>query len=205
MAARRLDAVMRPGDAAANVVPRRSCGACSLCCTVLRVDALKKRGGIPCAHLQDAGGGCSIYPERPRICRTYRCLWLQGGLEEVDRPDRIGAVLDLLTSGGTTRLAVREATPGASETDERLRGIIARYRESLPVRISDVRDVMDPDAPFRLLLPGGEEHRVEGELRTVWRGGECIERRRLRWLERVVRRVLHALAARRLRGYGDGA
>jgi len=68
----------RGSDAAAE----RRCDACSLCCTVLRVDALSKLGGLPCRHLGPPGTGCGIHTRRPGICRAYRCLWLQGGLED---------------------------------------------------------------------------------------------------------------------------
>jgi hypothetical protein len=172
---------------------------------VLRVDALKKLGGVACTHLVSASGGCGIYQERPRICRSYRCLWLQGGLDEEDRPDRLGAVLDLVTEAGVPRLAVREVTPGASEERPRLRAIIARYREGLPVRISDVADVMNPGAPFRVLLPGAEEHRLAGDVRETWRGGECVETRKLPFTERIARVLITRFRALRLRGYGDGS
>lgn len=196
--------MLRPGDASPDVRPERSCGGCSLCCTVLRVDPLRKLGGVPCAHLAP-GGGCGIYDERPHICRSYRCLWLQGGLEEEDRPDRLGAVLDLVTEAGTPRLSVRELEPGAVDSNARLAAIVRRFRASVPVRVSDVRDVMDPDAPFRVLLPGGTEQRVQGEWREIWKDGRVQETRRLPLLERWVRVALTRFRALRLRGYGDGS
>ncbi|MEE8167216.1 MAG: hypothetical protein V3T64_16740 [Myxococcota bacterium] len=69
---------------------KRSCGSCSLCCTLLRVDELHKVAGEDCIH-QRGTAGCGIYETRPPICRGYRCLWLQGGLEDDERPDRTGA------------------------------------------------------------------------------------------------------------------
>ena len=177
----------------------RACGECSLCCTLLRVDELGKLGGIPCVH-QDVGEkGCSIHAERPEICRAYRCLWLSGGLEEADRPDRLGAVLDIVAEGPVVRLEVREAQPGRLEASARLASIAESYRLSMPVRITDVGDVLDPDRSYRLLLPGGEEHRVQGEWTEIHRPGQSVERRRLPWLERRVRRLLLALRRFRLR------
>ncbi len=197
--------MLRPRDALPDVAVERSCGECTLCCTVLRVDALRKLGGLACTHLVSEAGGCGIYQDRPRICRSYRCLWLQGGLEEDDRPDRLGAVLDLVSEVGTPRLAVRELTPGASDENPRLRAIIGRYRAAIPVRISDVRAVMDPNAPFRVLLPENEEHRVAGDVREVWREGERVKRSRLPLTERVARRLITRFQAIRRRGYGDGS
>ena len=182
----------RPGAAAAP----RVCGSCSLCCTLLRVDELAKLGGTPCVH-QRSQGGCGIHPRRPAICRSYRCLWLQGGLEVGDRPDRLGAVLDLASRGGFPELVVHEAEPGACERSPRLGEIVERHRRAMPVRILDTRAVLDADRPFRVLLPGGEEQRVAGEVVETWRDGVRVGAARLGWLERVARRV--AIAARRLR------
>jgi hypothetical protein len=174
----------------------RACGACSLCCTLLRVDELSKLGGTPCLH-QRSEGGCEIHARRPGICRRYRCLWLAGGLDPEDRPDRLGAVLDLASRGGLPELVVHEREPGVFDRSPRLREIAWRYRASMPVRIVDSASVLDGDRPFRVLLPGGDEQRVQGERIELWRDGRRIAERRLPWLERLVRRA--ALGARRLR------
>jgi len=178
----------------------RSCGPCSLCCTVLRVDELHKLGGVSCVH-QRAEGGCSIHPQRPGICRAYRCLWLAGGLTEEDRPDRLGAVLDVVGDGGSAWLEIREATPGAFERSPRLCEIAEQHRASMPVRIGDVSRVLDPGWRFRVLLPEGEERIVEGEWTTRRRPGHPDERFRLPWLDRWLRRARLAWRRRRVAGY----
>jgi hypothetical protein len=167
---------------------RRECGACSLCCTVLRVDELRKLGGTPCVH-QREGGGCRIHPTRPAICRAYQCLWLRGALGDDDRPDRLGAVLDVVAQAASPWLEIREATSGAFERSARLRAIAEEYRQSMPVRIGDVADVLDPERRFRVLLPDGEERLVEGEWTTLRRPGQPDTRLRLPRLERWLRRV----------------
>jgi hypothetical protein len=184
----------------------RACGECSLCCTVLRVDELGKLGGVPCRALRSvaAGGGCGIHARRPAICRAYRCLWLQGGLEPDDRPDRLGAVLDLVTAGAQTRLEIHLAGADAFERSPRLREIAERHRAAMPVRLLDAGDVLDANRPFRVLLPDGLEQRVAGDRVTELRGGNVVGERRLPWLERTVRRLALAWQRRRLRGY-DGA
>lgn len=186
---------------------QRRCGACSLCCVVLRVDELRKLAGVSCIH-QRAGddsaraeGGCGIHATRPGICRAYRCLWLSGGLEEGDRPDRIGAVLDVVSRGVSLQLELREAQPGAFDRSARLREIAASYRRTMAVRITHSEDVMNPDRPYRVLLPDGEEQRVAGDRVDVLREGQRVERRRLPWLERVLRRIVLRARALRLRGY----
>jgi len=177
----------------------RSCGGCSLCCTVLRVDELGKLGGTPCSAVREGGDGCSIHATRPGICRAYFCLWLRGGLDEEDRPDRLGAVLDVSSEGGSPFLAIREAEPGTFDASPRLSAIAGTYRASMPVRITHVRDVMNPARPYRVLLPNGEEHRIEGETVTVLRPGRPPETRRIPWLERLVRRIQLRIEAGRVR------
>jgi len=171
------------------------------------VDPLRKLGGTPCVHQRldteeaRVHGGCRIHATRPAICRAYRCLWLQGGLAEEDRPDRLGAVLDLVAVGAGARLEIREAEPGAFDASPRLQALAARYRRTVPVRITDVADPLDPDRPFRVLLPDGDEHRVHGDRTTVWRGGRRVAERRLGLPDRGLRRLLLWLRARRVRRY----
>jgi hypothetical protein len=183
--------------------PARSCGDCTACCTVLRVDELRKLGGVACAAL--GAGGCTIYPRRPHICRAYRCLWLQGQLELEDRPDRLGAVVDLVHEGGAALLAIREAVPGATDENPRLAAIAARWREAMPVRITPAAGVRDGSAPVRTLLAGGEELIASGDWAFRLRAGEEVERTHAPWLERTLRRLQLAWQRSRLRGYGDGA
>jgi hypothetical protein len=177
----------------------RECGECSLCCTVLRVDELDKLGGVTCEHVL-AHGGCRIHPTRPGICRGYRCLWLRGGLELDDRPDRLGAVVDILTEGHTTRLSIQEAHAGAFDASPRLHEIVDRYRGSMPVRLVEAGNVMDPDRPFRVLLANGEEQRILGEFVEIYRDGVKIGVQRMPWFERMARKA--AVLARRLRVRG---
>ena len=174
-----------------------------MCCTVLRVDDLRKLGGVSCAALGERG--CTIYQRRPHICRAYRCLWLQGKLDFEDRPDRLGAVLDIVAEGADALLAIREAKPGAFAASARLRAIAERYREAMPVRITGVEDVLASDAPVRTLLARGEELLARGDAVTRLREGREVETTRAPWLERALRRISLAWQRRRIRGYRDGA
>jgi Fe-S-cluster containining protein len=166
----------------------RSCGPCSLCCTVLRVDELGKRAGEDCVHQGDEAG-CGIYDIRPAICRSYQCLWRQGGLEDDERPDLMGGIVDLETVGVGLRLGIRLKTRGHFERSPKLQAIAERYRSEMPVRITDVEDVMNPDRPFEVLLPGGVSQRVQGTRIDVYREGVLIEERVLPWAERWARHV----------------
>ena len=182
---------------------RRACGTCSHCCTVLRVDELGKAAGRDCVH-QRGERGCGIHATRPGICRAYRCLWLQGGLEEDERPDRTGGVVDLETTGVGLRLAIREVRPGAFDASPALQAIAARYRTQMPVRITDTVDVDDPDRPFRVLLADDVEQRVAGDRIEIFREGVLIERKRLPWADRLARRVSIAWRSHRLRRLAKG-
>lgn len=179
----------------------RTCGSCSLCCTVLRVDELAKLGGRPCLH-QSPEGGCRVHADRPAVCRAYRCAWLGGAFQEDDRPDRLGAVLDLVPRGQVIHLVVRLA--GDEQQEEvlarspRLRELVAETRLGMPVEIRDVEDVLDPDRPYRLLQPDGDELEIEGDRVRVIRGGRVVSERRAAWFERVIRHLRQRLEAWRL-------
>lgn len=116
----------------------RTSGECSACCTVVGVDDLPtpKATWTRCDHEQ-AGGGCSIYAERPTPCRRYKCAWLIGLGTEAERPDRIGIIADPWRppDGGELGLHLREVWPGAASPEavhrllsavhERMEGLVA--------------------------------------------------------------------------------
>jgi len=178
--------------------PSRSCGECDLCCTVLRVDVLRKAGGQRCRH-QRGEGGCGIYDQRPGICRAYRCLWLKGGLRESDRPDRLGAVLDLSVEEGPAYVGIRQLCEGTFEASARLSQIAEDFRQTLPVRITRAEDASNPNRPYRVMLPSGVEHRIEGEWTEVWRDGALVHRKRMPFAERSFRRLFLAVQGWRVR------
>jgi Fe-S-cluster containining protein len=47
------------------------CRRCGTCCVAPDISSLGKEWGTPCQHL---GGDnlCSVYGERPKVCRGYR-------------------------------------------------------------------------------------------------------------------------------------
>jgi Fe-S-cluster containining protein len=60
---------------APETVPGRSCGTCTLCCRLPDIDVLEKPANVPCRHCIEAKG-CSIYAERPSVCRDFHCRWM---------------------------------------------------------------------------------------------------------------------------------
>jgi|GEM_PF-2184873 len=81
-------------------VIERSCGECTACCTAYPILASEdffpeaKPAATPCKHL--CATGCSIYDQRPPICKDFQCDYLDGTLgkdAEEWRPDRCGVIL----------------------------------------------------------------------------------------------------------------
>ena len=69
----------------------KTCGACTMCCSALEIDELRKPAGPKCADCGEAG--CRIYLDRPRVCRDFECEWLSDRrLPPHFRPDRIGVL-----------------------------------------------------------------------------------------------------------------
>ena len=166
---------------------------------MLRVDELRKAAGVQCPHqtLPTASGekaesvddGCGIYATRPAICRGYRCLWLQGGLEDDERPDQTGGIVDLEARGASVALMIAETEPGSFDASEGLQRIVARYREEMPVRVIAFGNEADPDRPFRVFEANGVERRVDGEWVETLRDGISVGRARQPWAERLARRL----------------
>jgi hypothetical protein len=73
---------------------QRQCGDCSLCCKLLGVPEIDKPRGEWCRHCRPGSGGCSIYDDRPPICRGYLCAWLAGFIDDTWRPSDCGMVVD---------------------------------------------------------------------------------------------------------------
>lgn len=81
-----------------------SCGSCTLCCTVMRVEMSPPKPAYKtCRHC--TGTACGIYDRRPEACSGFQCLWLatqqapQWALPAAMRPDRCGIAIDLNAAG----------------------------------------------------------------------------------------------------------
>ena len=72
--------------------PVRQCGSCTSCCTLLEVTDVGKSMNEWCKHC-DAGKGCAIYDDRPQMCRSFSCAWLQGHLNDEWFPEKSGMVV----------------------------------------------------------------------------------------------------------------
>ncbi|MDE2182953.1 MAG: hypothetical protein KGJ78_08025 [Alphaproteobacteria bacterium] len=90
----------------AGLVAGRTCGECTVCCTVMAIDKpeIQKEAGVTCRHCR---GGCRIYETRPALCRDYYCGWRQLPiLDDAWRPDRSGVFVELEMVDGRTGLSL---------------------------------------------------------------------------------------------------
>jgi len=74
----------------------RECGDCSLCCRLLLIDEgidIDKPADVWCRHCRPGNGGCSIYADRPQICREFQCAWRCGDLGDHWKPSRSKMVI----------------------------------------------------------------------------------------------------------------
>lgn len=130
------------GKALVKNLQTRSCGDCTVCCTVMGVKALDKPVDVTCQHLykgDDPGigscsrcgkedgpcncKGCGIYAKRPSSCKEFHCAWRHSFdffPEFEGRPDRLGVMFDMATAkvfpGGA--FVVRESREGAVDAIE---------------------------------------------------------------------------------------
>lgn len=74
----------------------RECGTCRLCCKTMGIYELDKSPCSWCEHANPKGGaGCNIYEQRPRTCQDFRCLWLEGGMDEELQPHLVKSVVSV--------------------------------------------------------------------------------------------------------------
>lgn len=163
-----------------NLVPDRTCGDCTICCTVLKVDMpdFQKPAGKDCDHL--TAQGCSIHAVRPHICRTWFCAWRRMPvLPHEARPDRSGILvsLDFVKEPRNcfegVSIMVR-LLPGTSAIDNGMARIIldSLCDRLVPVWVTDgsKKMLMHPDNDVAALVLSGDE--APGYLRDeveAWR------------------------------------
>lgn len=100
-----------------DVTDSELCGSCTMCCKLLGIPELGKPAGAWCRHCM-VGRGCSIYMQRPDICRTYTCVWRQFreegySISDELRPDRCGVIVDADAHGRAHWVRVDPTKPDA--------------------------------------------------------------------------------------------
>jgi Fe-S-cluster containining protein len=78
-----------------------ACTMCGACCVGPDISTLNKPLGVPCAHL-GTDHRCTIYDERPQVCRDYQadelCTLIAADTLE-ERAEKLLAIFGL-TPGG---------------------------------------------------------------------------------------------------------
>jgi Fe-S-cluster containining protein len=134
----------------------KQCGTCTLCCKLLAIPVLVKPGGEWCRHCLP-GHGCSIYDQRPEVCRTFACQWLRDesfGDEWFPVRARMFAYLDNSIRPRLFRVVADQTAFGRwrqSPYCERLRVI-----SDLGLRRGNFDTVAQCGERFWLILPGSE-------------------------------------------------
>ena len=94
-------------------VKGRSCAGCTMCCKLLKVEALDKPRQIWCKHCQ-IGSWCKIYDTRPLACRQFYCGYLiNAPLGEHWKPTSSKMVLDYEADANRIVVHVDSSRPGA--------------------------------------------------------------------------------------------
>ncbi len=99
------------------------CGECTACCTLSVVKDLDKGAGVTCKHCV-LTQGCSIYADRPKVCKEFECAYLQGGSNIKLRPDKCGIMFVKVNERIFTGIFV----PGVEVTDI-ARGQVNAFRQ----------------------------------------------------------------------------
>lgn len=142
----------------------KSCGSCSMCCKLLTITPLDKPAGRWCGHVVK-GKGCGIYEDRPSVCRSFRCEWIDSrDLGPEWRPEVSRFVMIYTERRGRLSIVVDPAWPLAWRK-EPYYSFIKRLSErthdgfQIIVCISDRRIVVFPheDVDLGVVNP---EHRV---------------------------------------------
>lgn len=155
-----------------NEPPKRECGDCRACCTIMGVDEVQKPTYKRCQHV--GMFGCTIYATRPESCRDFQCMWLQGAIDADDhvellRPDKLKVMFEFQadTKFGPVFKAW-EVEPGASDRPA-------------------AKTIIETIAAQHLLLIMGQKKRIL-----------CGPKEDVKRAERIV--AAHGLTSRRIQG-----
>lgn len=79
----------------------RECGDCTMCCEGFlpaNIHGYEMKPGMPCHFVQQKTcNGCTIYENRPDVCKKYECLWKTSpaAVPEWMKPNRSDVILSV--------------------------------------------------------------------------------------------------------------
>lgn len=108
-----------------------------------------------CVHSDQ---GCSIYAERPQVCREYVCLWREEEFGEAeDRPDLLGLMLDVPANvenhphyEGIPVVCVREVREKARD-EPRATTLLLKLARQIVIRLTDLQGKTQLMGPQHLI------------------------------------------------------
>lgn len=74
-----MDVLITTDEPKTITLPKRECGDCTVCCDgtlKITVYGHDVHASKPCFFMKQ--GGCSIYENRPQVCKEYHCEWVSG-------------------------------------------------------------------------------------------------------------------------------
>lgn len=134
----------------------RECGDCNACCVTYEIEELNKWPHQPCKHL--CSKGCSIYENRPKVCREYTCAWKESKIfNEDERPDKIGVIFRFRT-GDSRGAGFRKCLDAVAEHGVLAKGtkameVVDRMAQNIPVIVIPLRKTLGPWDQEGNLLP----------------------------------------------------
>lgn len=141
----------------------KTCGSCSLCCKVFRIEALKKPSGEWCPNCA-IGRGCKIYGSHPKECQDFVCQWLKfEQMPDSFRPDRTKVVLAIEPPGEQLIARCDPASPMAWRK-EPIYSFLKRYAQGAMGASPDLRVYAVAGDRLWLITPNEDVDfgRVEG-------------------------------------------
>jgi hypothetical protein len=88
----------------------KSCDGCTACCSSFTtlLDGLKPDKNGSCSNLCETG--CSIYNDRPTLCKEYSCLYTQGVCDGLKNPKESGFFVTVSDSYYTNQTVLKVTT-----------------------------------------------------------------------------------------------
>ena len=139
-----------------------TCGECTACCTLSVVEELNKEAGVTCKHcvLQK---GCSIYEDRPKVCKDFECAYLQAGNNIELRPDKCGVMFFKKNE----RIFTGVLVPGVDVTNTAKGQIEAFNRQGISVILLKLGE----EKPMIMTAPTHNKMAIYAEYLTLLKNG----------------------------------
>ncbi|MEQ1942410.1 hypothetical protein ABMA32_08315 [Mesorhizobium sp. VNQ89] len=148
-----------------------------MCCKLPLISVLGKPPGQWCEHCT-IGVGCTIYDDRPQMCRDFFCQWIENkSIADYWKPEASKIILTQFPRTGFLYAQVDPARPDAWKAPKLLSDLQRWAKQLLPVRkhvvvfVNDDATLIMPDQS----VPLGRMRLGEGfAIRTTYRNGKPV-------------------------------